>query len=211
MCHDEAMAKRPLSADERAYLEDYKASLDEAWRAFWLTLCLWGLPAGFLASSVAPTRAGAGDRVAIAIAGAILFALIGGVVTYSPQAGRRRRLGLADLRLPGMLEEDLLAQEADDVEVVIDAKLVKGGKKQATARRYFVKAGDRQLELNGPRWMSLAPGQSVLLSLAPRSGMVLAVEGMRERLPMLTARPAVARRADENEAESGPPTTSFEP
>src|ERR1035437_8816471 len=122
MWHHGNMPTRPMNFDESAYLSEYKASLDEAWRGFWLTLGLWGLPAGFFVSSVVPNHGGVGDRLAIALAGAILFALVGAIVSYSPQTGRARRLGLTDLNLPGRLEEDLLVREVEEERVTITAK-----------------------------------------------------------------------------------------
>ena len=182
------MAIRPMLPDERDYLESYKASLEEALRGFWLTLGLWGLPAGFLIASFAPHHMSS-DRVAVALAGGILLALVGAIISYSPQGGRSRRLNPADFRLPGRLDTDLLAGDVEEVTVTVDEKLVRPKKARGEhPRRYYIKAGGREIELTGLRWMNLAPGQSLTLAIAPHAGMALEVEGLRERLPMLTAK-----------------------
>jgi hypothetical protein len=188
-----------MSAEERDYLADYKASLDEAWRGFWLTLGFWGLPAGFLMSSVSPAHGG--DRWAIALAGGIIVALIAGIISYSPKAGRTRRLTLADLRVPGRLEEDLLAHDVEETRLMITGRRMLGGKKRddGAPRRFFVQAGDRSFEVTPLRYMSLVEGKEADLAFAPASGMLLAVDGLRERLPMLTPR----RNAARQEAEQG--------
>lgn len=200
-----------MRADEREYLEEYKTALEEAWRGFWLTLGLWGLPAGFLLSGVTPLHFGT-DRLAIGLAGAILFALVGAVVFYSPQGPRGRRLSLSDLGLPGRIEEDLLRDEVHEHEATVDAKQVKGGGKNAGTerRRYFVRLGGRQVELTGLRWMNVTPGQPLALAQAPASGMVLEVSGLRERLPMPGLRKPKPRRDPLDEASEESPT-DFEP
>jgi hypothetical protein len=187
-----------MSAEERDYLAAYKASLDEAWRGFWLTLGFWGLPAGFVASSFSPAHGG--DRWAIALASVIIFAFIGAIITYSPQGGKTRRLTLADLRAPGRLEEDLIAREVEEVRVTITGRRMAGPKKrdEQKGRRFFVQAADRTFEVTALRYMSLVEGKEVELAFAPASGMLVEVDGLRERLPMLTTR---RTRGNEDEEE----------
>ncbi|MDB5100912.1 MAG: hypothetical protein JWM80_5333 [Cyanobacteria bacterium RYN_339] len=195
-----------MSADERDYLADFKASLDEAWRGFWLTAGLWGLPAGFLMSSVSPAHGG--DRLAIAMAAAIIVAFIGAIISYSPQGGKTRRLALSDLKQPGRLEEDLLAREVEEAYVTITGRKMQGAKKrdERAPRRFFVQAAGRTFEVTPLRYMSLVEGKEVEFTYAPASNMLLAVDGLRERLPMLTTRRNEARRERE-ESEGG----SFQP
>jgi hypothetical protein len=177
-----------MSADERDYLADYKASLDEAWRGFWLTAGLWGMPAGFLMSALSPSHGG--DRWAIALAAGIIVAFVGAIISYSPQGGKTRRLTLPDLKAPGLIEQDLIARDVEEVQTTITSRKLVGGKQrdERAPRRFFVQAAGRTFEVTALRYMSLVEGKEVELAFAPASGMLLAVDGLRERLPLLTKR-----------------------
>lgn len=84
---------------------------------------------------------------------------------------------------------------------MITGRRMLGGKKRddGAPRRFFVQAGDRSFEVTPLRYMSLVEGKEADLAFAPASGMLLAVDGLRERLPMLTPR----RNAARQEAEQG--------
>jgi hypothetical protein len=198
--HHVTMAIRPMSADERDYLTEYKTSLEEALRGFWITLGLFGLPLGFLLSTIASGRGWHAERIATVLAGAIMVMFVGLIVAYSPRGTRSRRLAPQDLSLPGRIEVDLLASDIEERPLVIESKLMRGPKKRTTGevtRRFFIRAGGRELEVTGLRWMNLAAGQELELSIAPRSNMLLAVAGLRERLPMPTSRRNEPRVVDE--------------
>ena len=181
------MTNRPLSRDEVAYLERTKAALDAAFQTLLISTGLVALPVGFVAFTLTGRGGFTGDRVATAIAGFILIGLIAAVVYYSALGSRRMRWDRERFQAWRGLGADIEDRTAAVETVEIQAKghaTETGGGPEGPRRRYFIKAGDRRYWITGARWMSLVPGSRVTLEVAPHSGVVLAVDGLPDRLPL---------------------------
>jgi hypothetical protein len=128
-----------------------------------------------------------GQQLAGLGAGLIILLLIGAVVYYSAREQSTKRLGLKDARLLARLDLDLRAGEATVETLTVDAKDARRPGKLVDPdapppRQYFFKAGDREFQITGMRWMALAVGQAVTVDYASQSGLVLMLDGQIERL-----------------------------
>lgn len=196
-----------MSSGEVEYIKNYKDALQASLQSLGLTLALVGLPIGFLGFTLCSAGGGGGDRLAMAIAGVILMAMIGGVLSYSRPGRPTQRLGRGDLSLLGRLGEDLLVREVAVIRAVPSAKTASSGKslwtkikpEQTTPRTYHVRVGQRMFQVGGARWLGLSLDEEVEIEYAARSGVVLSVNGLRERLALApTSGPA-----EEGPAPSG--------
>jgi hypothetical protein len=175
-----AMSIRPLSQDELAYLTDLKSRLDTGWQSLWLTVGLLIVPLVLLGSAI---RGAGGDRLAMILGGLVLLALLGGVIYYSGLGVRSLAFGLREMRLRQAIAEDLTSGEAIEEVVTLQGKDTGKTDKQGQ-RLYYLRTAERRYQVSGPRWLQLAPGQEVVLATARHSGVVLSVDGMRDRLPL---------------------------
>ncbi|HEY9723184.1 MAG TPA: hypothetical protein V6D47_14335, partial [Oscillatoriaceae cyanobacterium] len=86
------------------------------------------------------------------------------------------------------LVEDLGEAQAEVRELTLEEKNVSGPDARGQ-RHYEISADGGRYEISGVRWLELATGQALRLDTAPNSGVVLAVDGQRDRLPLKRTRP----------------------
>jgi hypothetical protein len=111
-------------------------------------------------------------------------------------------LRAGDLRLRSRLAEDLVERQARTVVGPVSNKVQEpvrpwyGWRARADApnRCWLVVAGER-LEVSPVRWLATPVGMDVAVTVADRSGVVLAIDGVRERLPT-ASRPKPEGQAD---------------
>lgn len=185
------MPSRPLSSEEREYLSLLKAGLDAAFQSALITLGLAALPLGFLFSALGPRRGFGGDQVALLLAVAILAALTWAVIAYSGKGARTRQLRRGDLRLRHRLGEDLQERAAEVVSGTVEAKPDETIKawyqrkaERGAPRRFWLQIAGRRFEVTGSRWLATAVGQPITVEFAARSGVVLVIDDVRDRLPI---------------------------
>lgn len=185
-----AVAHRPLTAEEREYLSLLKGALDQGLQGSLMSAGLVGLPVGFLFLGFSRYRP-LGDQIALFLAVAIMAGLIGAILSYTNKGGRVRSLRKGDLRLRGLLAEDLLTRGVIGVEDVVEAKAdayvmgpLQRKPERGTPRRFFVVVRGRRHEVTAARWLGTAVGDPIALEVAERSGTVLTLGGIRDRLPI---------------------------
>ncbi len=185
------MSSRPLSSEEREYLSLLKAGLDAALQGALLTLGLAALPLGFLIAAIGPRRGLGGDQVALLLAVAILAALTWAVIAYSGKGPRTPQLRRGDLRLRGRLGEDLADRAAEEVNGTVEAKADETLKpwyqrkaERGAPRRFWLVLAGRRFEVTPARWLATAVGQPMTITFAVHSGVVLVIDGVRDRLPL---------------------------
>ena len=185
------MSSRPLTGEEREYLTLLKAGLDAALQGAMITVGLAALPLGFLFTAMGPRGGVGGDQVALILAVTIIAALTWAVITYSARGSRTRKLRRGDLRLRLRLSEDLGERAAETVSGVVEAKADVALKpwyqrraERGAPRRFWLVIGGRRFEVTASRWLSTAVGQDLTIAYAARSGVVLVIDGVRDRLPL---------------------------
>lgn len=179
------MPQRPLTRNEEDYLSRTKASLDVALQSLLMTLGLLALPFGFLFFNLTGRGGWSGDRFATAAAGFILLGLVAAVVYYTALGRPEVRFTRAAFRTWRALPLDLEAGEAREEALTIQAKFqqsVKHPSPDGAKRLYQLQAGDRRFYVTAGTWMNLSEGQTIVIAYAPHSEVVLAVDGMPERL-----------------------------
>ena len=185
------LSSRPLTGEEREYLALLKAGLDQAVQGALITLGLAALPLGFFVSAWKPGRGLGGEQVALILALVILSALTWGVIAYSGKGARGRKLRRGDLRLRLRLAEDLAERAAELVAGEVEAKADETIKpfwqrkaERGAPRRFWLVVRGRRFEVTASRWLATAVGQPIALEHAARSGVVLVIDGVRDRLPL---------------------------
>lgn len=185
------MSSRPLTGEEREYLTLLKAGLDAALQGAAITVGLAALPVGFLLSAMGPRRGLGGDQVALVLAVAILAGLTWAVIAYTGKGARGRTLRRGDLRLRTRLAEDLDERAAEVVSGEVEAKADVALKpwyqrkaERGAPRRFWLVVRGRRFEVTAARWLATAVGQPIALEYAARSGVVLVIDGVRDRLPL---------------------------
>lgn len=185
------MSSRPLTSEEREYLSLLKAGLDAAFQAAVIPLGLAALPLGFLFAAIGPRRGLGGDQVALVMAVAILAGLTWAVIAYSGKGARTRQLHCGDLRLRNRLGEDLAERAAEVVSGMVVAKpdetlkpWFKRKAERGAPRRFWLEIAGRRFEVTPSRWLATAVGQPMTVEYAARSGVVLVIDGVRDRLPL---------------------------
>lgn len=182
------MSTRPLKPNEIAYLKRYKGTIDASLQALWITLGLLALPVLFFWSTF---RSAQGDRLALVLAGAIMLALLGGVVYYSAREHHARKLKLTDAALFKGLVEDLREKNATEETLQLTGKETRARQEKdpegGARKEYWLLAGDRRFQVSAGTYMALAADQAVRLTYATHSKVVLEVDGERERLTLASA------------------------
>jgi hypothetical protein len=193
--------RRALSPEELDHLGAVKAALDAALTGALTTAGLSALPVGFVLAGVRG-GAGGGDPLALALAAAILGGLTAAVVGFGGSRGRPPAFRAGDLRLRSRLAEDLVEQQARTVVGPVAHKVQEPvrpwyawrARSDAPNRCWLVVAGER-LEVSPVRWLATPVGMDLAVTVADRSGVVLAIDGVRERLPT-ASRPKPEGQAD---------------
>ncbi|MEB3283991.1 MAG: hypothetical protein VKN33_01725 [Candidatus Sericytochromatia bacterium] len=180
---------RPLTHAERDYLDVLKKNLDGALFQFSLTCGIAILPLGFIVSTFGSPSGRGTDMVAALIAGLILMALTSGVLFYGGQRSNGLAWRRGDWRLRERIAEDLLGRTALTLHGAVEEKLVEPARsvlalKPSTTgtRRYFLRVDGRRFEVSYPRWLGVDPERPIQLTYAERSGVVLSIEGVPDRL-----------------------------
>lgn len=179
------MSRRPLTRAEREYLESHQQLLDGAFQAFLLSAGMLALPFAFVAFTLGSGRGWSTERLSTALAGFIMLGLVGAVTYYSTLGRQPLRFDWAAFK-----ERRALRMDLEDDEALEEARTVTG-KEQRTLpgssadgprRQLYVTLGDRRFQVSPMHWMALAEGQTVTISYAPQSGVVLALDGRADRL-----------------------------
>ncbi|MEB3329127.1 MAG: hypothetical protein VKQ33_07845 [Candidatus Sericytochromatia bacterium] len=183
------MALRPLAAEELEHLGAVKASLDAALTGAVTTAGLAALPVGFVLAAVRG-GAGLGDPLALALAAGILGALTAAVVGLGGSQGRSPVLRAGDVRLRARLVDDLAERQARTVagpvagKVQVPVRPWHAWRARADApKRCWLEVAGERYEVSPARWLATPVGLPVTLTVAARSGVVLAFDGVREWLP----------------------------
>ncbi|MEB3221976.1 MAG: hypothetical protein VKS61_07840 [Candidatus Sericytochromatia bacterium] len=183
-------ARRALAPEELEHLGTLKGSLDGALNGALLTAGLTALPVGFVAAALRG-GGGAGDPVALVLAAGILGGLTAAVVWLGGARGRAPLLRAGDLRLRARLAEDLAERQARAVDGIVSAKHQEAERpwyawraRQGAPRRCWLEVAGERLEVTPARWLATPLGLQMAFTVADRSGVVLAIDGVRERLPL---------------------------
>jgi hypothetical protein len=184
--------QRPFTRAERDYLERHKEVLDAAFNAFAITVGLLALPVAFVAFTLGGHAGLSGARLSTALSGFIMLALIGAVVYYTALGRQEVRFDRAAFQRRRALGLDLERDEAHEEAFTVSAKSQEAAPAHAAEpnRRLYVTADGRRFQLSAAHWMAIAEGETVTLTIAPHSGVVLAVDGEADRIRLPRRRDA---------------------
>jgi hypothetical protein len=184
------VAHRPLTAEEREYLHLLKGALDQGLQGTAISAGLIALPLFFLASTFSPHKP-IGDIVVTVLATAILAGFMWAVLSYTAKGGRGRALRKGDLKLRGLIGEDLIARGVLGIEDSVGGKVdefvlgpLQRNPERGTPRRFYLSVRGKRYEVTASRWLGTRVGDHISLEVAERSGTVLTIDGMRDRLPI---------------------------
>lgn len=185
---------RPLTTAERDYLGVLKKNLDAALNQLLLTCGIAALPVGFLVSTLSSRGGFRADTLAAMLAALILAGLTAAVLIYGGQKSKGLTWRTGDWRLRERIGEDLLGRTAISVHARLDDKFTEKARapwafKPAddAAKRYYLRVDGRQFEVSGARWLAADIGGLIQLIHAERSGVVLEIDGLPDRLGGQTA------------------------
>lgn len=182
---DPTVPQRPLTRNERDYLERTKASLDAALQALLVTLGLLALPIGFLIFTMTGRGGWSGDKLSTAIAGTIMLGLVAAVVYYTALGRQEIGFDRRAFKTWRGLGIDLAAGMAEEQARPITGKVQETLKRTTPTgpnRAYYLVAGELRFKVSASTWMAHAEGEEPVWAYAPHSGVLLAVDADPDRL-----------------------------